>query len=55
MAKVKEYSKWDRIVFQDRVILKSDLSLMSFSQINKLNNLEVKHSEEEDGYITLVV
>ena len=57
MAKVKDYwEKWDRIVFNDRSILRPDLRLMSGAQVGELSRLDVGHVEtESDGYTTLVV
>lgn len=53
MAKVKEYQNWQRIIFHDRVILKSDLKYMSWDQIRRLDNLEVTLAEDDDR--TLVI
>ena len=53
MAKVKEYQNWQRIIFQDRTILKADLKYMSWGQIIRLDNLEVTLSE--DNGETLII
>lgn len=53
MAKVKEYQNWQRIIFQDRAILKSDLKYMSWDQIARLDNLEVTLAE--DNGKTLII
>lgn len=53
MAKVKEYQNWQRIIFQDRTILKADLKYMSWDQIIRLDNLEVTLSE--DNGETLII
>lgn len=53
MAKVKEYQNWQRIIFQDRTILKSDLKYMSWDQIARLDNLEV--TLVEDNGETLII
>lgn len=53
MAKVKEYQNWRRIIFLDRVILKSDLYYMSWDQIRRLDNLEVTLAE--DNGETLII
>ena len=53
MAKVKDYQNWERIIFQDRAILKSDIKYMSWGQIKTLDNLEVLL--DEDNGTTLIV
>lgn len=53
MAKVKEYQNWQKIVFQDRVILKSDLKYMSWDQIKRLDHLEVALADE-NGQILII-
>lgn len=53
MAKVKEYQNWQRIIFLDRTILKSDLKYMSWDQIKRLNDLEVALAE--DNSKTLII
>lgn len=53
MAKVKEYQNWQRIIFLDRAILKSDLKYMSWDQIARLDNLEVTLAE--DNGKTLII
>lgn len=53
MAKVKEYQNWQKIIFQDRVILKSDLKYMSWDQIRRLDNLEVTLAESS-GRILII-
>ena len=51
--KVKDFPNWRKVVFNDRVILKSDLRYMSWQQIRTLNEMEVI-LKEDDGE-TLIV
>ena len=51
--KVKDFPHWQRLIFRDRVILKSDLRYMSWQQVRALDNLDVLL--EEDGGETLVL
>lgn len=53
MAKVKEYQNWQKIIFQDRTILKADLKYMSWDQIKRLDNLEVILAEE-NGRVLII-
>ena len=53
MYKVKDYLNWKKVVFKDRMILKSDLRYMSKGQAESLENLEVLLAE--DNGKTLVV
>lgn len=53
MAKVKEYQNWEKIIFLDRSILKSDLKYMSWDQIRRLDNLEVTLAED-NGRILII-
>ena len=39
--KVKDSPNWEKVVFNDRAILKADTKFMSWEQIYALNNLEV--------------
>ena len=39
--KVKDFNNWKRVVFNDRVILKSDMEYMSAEQKENLLNTEV--------------
>lgn len=56
MAKVKDFSNWRKVVLQDRAILKQDLLYMSWSQIRKLDELEVlSHEQNKDGTVDLIV
>lgn len=51
--KVKDFSNWRKVVFNDRAILKSDLRFMSWQQVRALDEMEVI-LEEDDGE-TLIV
>lgn len=51
--KVKDFSNWRKIIFNDRVLLKSDLRYMSLQQIRMLDEMEV--ILEEDNGETLIV
>lgn len=51
--KVKDYKVWRRIVFGDRVIIRTDLSLMSAEQRNALMEMDVV--ESKSNRFTLVV
>jgi hypothetical protein len=53
MSKVKEYQNWERVIFKDRTILKSDIKYMSWDQIKALDNLEVLL--DEDSGTTLII
>lgn len=46
--KVKDFPNWRVVVFNDRVILKSDLRYMSWQQVRALDEMEVI-LEEENG------
>lgn len=50
--KVKDFSNWTKIIFNDRVILKSDLRYMSWQQVRALDEMEVVL--EEDNGKTLI-
>ena len=43
--KVKNFGRWDKLVFSDRVILKNDLKYMSLEQKDSLNELDVIRSD----------
>lgn len=49
---VADIKKWKKIVLDDRTILQKDLSSMSYSQRECLNNLQI--TEIRDGGKTLV-
>lgn len=51
--KVKDFSNWKRLIFEDRAILKSDLRYMAKSQVQALENLPVLLVE--DNGKTLVI
>ena len=51
--KVKDFPNWQRLIFRDRAILKSDLRFMSWQQIRVLDEMEV--ILEEDGGETLIL
>lgn len=51
--KVKDFPNWKKVVFNDRVILKSDLRFLSWQQIRALDEMEV--ILEEDRGETLIV
>lgn len=51
--KVKNFSNWRKVVFNDRVLLKSDLRFLSWQQIRALDEMEV--ILEEDNGETLIV
>lgn len=50
--KVSDIKKWKKVILDDRTILQSDVSLMSYSQRECLNNLEI--TEIRDGGKTLI-
>ena len=49
---VADIKKWKKIILDDRTILQKDLSSMSYSQRECLNNLKI--TEIRDGGKTLV-
>lgn len=51
--KVKDCKVWRRIVFEDRVIIRTDLCLMSAEQRNALMEMDVV--ESKSNRFTLVV
>lgn len=51
--KVKDFSNWQRLIFRDRAILKSDLRYMSWQQVRVLEEMDVLL--EEDGGETLIL
>lgn len=51
--KVKNFPNWRKVVFNDRVLLKSDLRYMSWQQVRALDEMEA--ILEEDGGATLIV
>ncbi len=51
--KAKDFPNWQRLIFRDRAILKSDLRFMSWQQIRALDEMEV--ILEEDGGETLIL
>lgn len=53
--KVKDFPNWCKVVFNDRVILKSDLRYMSWQQVRALDEMEVLLAEEEEGGAVLIV
>ena len=50
---VKDFPNWQKVVFNDRTILKADTKYMSWEQIRALDNMEV--ILEEDNGKTLIV
>lgn len=48
--KLKECKDWKKVIFDDRSILKKDLSLMFKSQIDNLMNLEVISTKQKGVY-----
>lgn len=56
MNTVNDFMNWSKIIFPDRTILRSDLDRMSWEQIRRIGNLEVRsHEENEDGTIILFI
>lgn len=56
MNKVKDFLNWQKIIFPDRTIIKSDLRFMSWEQVRNLNNTEIRSYEQtENGEIILFV
>lgn len=53
--KVKEFPNWEKVVFQDRAILKTDLRFMSWQQVRALDEMEVILAEEEEGGTVLII
>lgn len=51
--KVKDFPNWQRLIFRDRIILKSDLRYMSWQQVRALDETEVLL--EEDGGKMLIL
>lgn len=51
--KVKDFPNWHKVVFNDRVLFKSDLRYMSWQQVRALDEMEV--ILEEDGGEMLIV
>lgn len=48
--KLKECKDWKKVIFDDRSILKVDLSLMSKWQIDSLMNLDVIATKQKGVY-----
>lgn len=48
--KLKECKDWKKVIFDDRSILKVDLSLMCKWQIDSLMNLEVVSTKRKGVY-----
>lgn len=48
--KVNDFENWKRIVFDDRVVLKSDLINMSEVEREALLNTEVSYAVGREGY-----
>lgn len=56
MNKVHDFLNWSKIIFPDRTILRTDLDRMSWEQIRRIGELEVRsHEENGDGTIILFV
>lgn len=56
MNAVNDFLNWSKIIFPDRTILRADLDRMSWEQIRKIGNLEVRsHEENGDGSVALFV
>lgn len=51
--KVKDFPNWQKIIFNDRAILKSDTKYMNWQQIRALDEREVIATEDKDR--TLIV
>lgn len=51
--KVKEFKNWEKVVFNDRAILKSDTKYMSWEQVRALDEMEVVLVEDKGK--TLIV
>lgn len=51
--KVKDFPNWQRLIFRDRAILKSDLRYVSWQQVQALEEMDVLL--EEDGGETLIL
>ena len=51
--KVKDFSNWCKVVFNDRAILKSDLHYMSWQQIRALDETEVVLTEDNGKTLVL--
>ena len=45
--KVKDFPNWQKVVFNDRTILKADVKYMSWEQIQALDNMEVLIAEDK--------
>lgn len=44
--KVKHFINWERLIFEDRTILRSDLMYMSTDQVAAIDDLEVVLAED---------
>lgn len=51
--KVKDFPNWCKVVFNDRVILKSDLRYMSWQQIRVIDEMEVILAEKNGKTLVL--
>lgn len=51
--KVKDFSEWRKIIFNDRTILKNDLRFFSWEQIKSLDNMEVIATDDHET--TLII
>ena len=55
-VQVKDYwDEWDRIIFQDRCILRKDLKLLSGAQVGELSRKEVMYVDHSDKQMTLIL
>lgn len=50
---VKDFPNWDKVIFNDRTILKQDLRYFSWEQVKALDNMEVI-LEENNGTVLVV-
>lgn len=51
--KVKDFPAWQKLIFNDRVILKSDLRFFNWEQIKSLDNMEVIATDDHEK--TLII
>lgn len=50
---VKDFPNWQKVIFNDRTILKADVKYMSWEQIRALDNMKVILAEDKGK--TLIV
>lgn len=51
--KVKDFPNWQRLIFRDRAILKSDVRYMNWQQVRALDEMEVIITEDNEKTLIL--